>query len=86
MAALRGREVEAVEQAPDLGRVVVRDRGLEVLANGQRLGQLAPQPAQERHGRRGRHVAEATPSARRSLVPVARGSRAAAGLDSIGGR
>ena len=85
MAALRGREVEAVEQAADLGRVVVRDRRLEVLAYGKRLCELPAQPAQEGHGRRVRHLDEATPSARHALVLVAGRRRTAAGLDSIAG-
>jgi hypothetical protein len=37
VAALRVREVEPVEEAPRLGGVVVRDRGLEVLAERGRL-------------------------------------------------
>ena len=48
--ALRLGEVEQLEQPPRLGRVVVRDRRLEVLALRRRLAQLAAEPAQEAHG------------------------------------
>jgi hypothetical protein len=48
VATLRVVERELREQAPRLGGVVVLDRGLEVLADGRRLPQLAAQPAQER--------------------------------------
>lgn len=42
-------ELEAGEQAPDLGHVVVRDRSLEMLASRDRLPQLPAQPAEEAH-------------------------------------
>ncbi len=42
-------ELEAGEQAPGLGDVVVLDRRLEVLAGRDRLPQLAPQPAEKAH-------------------------------------
>src|SRR4029079_17227593 len=48
---LRGGEVEDREQAPRLGRVVVRDRGLEMLALRRRLAQLPAQPAEKAHRR-----------------------------------
>ena len=49
MPALRRGEVEQAEQAPRLGRVVVRDRGLEVLALRGRLAKLPTQPTEEAH-------------------------------------
>jgi hypothetical protein len=45
--ALRPRERCVGEQAARFGRVVVLDRGLEVLAAGKRLAQLAPEPAKQ---------------------------------------
>lgn len=47
MASLRVGELEHREQPSRLGRVVVRDRGLEVLALRCRLPQLAAKPTQE---------------------------------------
>jgi hypothetical protein len=47
VAALRFRELAPVEQAPGLGRVVVRDGGLEPLAQRDWLAQLPPKPAAE---------------------------------------
>jgi hypothetical protein len=46
---LRVAELEAREEAPGLGHVVVLDRRLEVLADRDRLPQLPPQPAEEAH-------------------------------------
>lgn len=51
MPALRLREVEPLEQAPCLGRVVVRDGRLEVLAERRRLAELAPEPPEEADAR-----------------------------------
>jgi hypothetical protein len=45
--ALRVVERQLGDEAPGLGRVVVLDRGLEVLADRGRLPQLAPEPAEE---------------------------------------
>ena len=42
-------ELEAGEQAPGLGYVVVLDRRLEVLAHRNRLPQLPAQPAEKAH-------------------------------------
>ena len=42
-------ELEAGEEAPGLGDVVVLDRGLEMLAGRDRLPQLPSQPAEEAH-------------------------------------
>src|SRR5262249_46627128 len=53
---LLGAELEAGEEAPSLRHVVVLDRRLEVLAGGDRLPQLAPQPAEEAY-LRGFHAA-----------------------------
>jgi XdhC/CoxI family protein len=50
MAALRVRELHLLEQAPRLGRIVVRDRRFEPLAPGRRLAQLSAQPAEETDG------------------------------------
>src|SRR5579862_1954855 len=47
VAPLRVAELEAGEQPPRLGDVVVLDRRLEVLAGGNRLAQLPPQPAEK---------------------------------------
>ena len=47
VVALRLRELATVEQAPGLGRVVVRDGGLEPLAQRDRLAQLTAQPPAE---------------------------------------
>jgi nitroreductase len=49
VTALRVGEVEPGQQAPRLGRIVVRHRRLEVLALRGRLPQLAAKPAQEAH-------------------------------------
>ena len=50
MAALGVAEVGAADEAARLGRVVVRDRGLEPLAKRARLAELAAKPAQQAHG------------------------------------
>ena len=47
--ALIVRERHRVDEAPRLRRVVVLDRGLEVLAHRDRLRELAAQPAEEAH-------------------------------------
>ena len=44
---LRDRERRPGKQAANLVRVVVHDRGFEMLATGQRLPQLPSQPAQQ---------------------------------------
>jgi hypothetical protein len=49
---LRLREVELAEQSARLARVVVRDRGLEVLALGRWLAELPPEPAEQADRRR----------------------------------
>ena len=48
--ALRVGEREQLDQPPGLGRVVVRNRGLEPLALRRRLPQLSAEPAQEAYG------------------------------------
>ena len=45
--ALRRRERRVGQQPPRLCRIVVRHRGLEVLARRKRLAQLPPEPAQQ---------------------------------------
>ena len=57
MAPLGVREVEPVEQPTRFGRIVVRDRRLEVLTLRRRLAELAAKPAQEAHGGLLRHRA-----------------------------
>ncbi len=47
MPALRVRELEAVDEAPRFGGVVVLHRRLEVLPEGRRLTELASEPAHE---------------------------------------
>src|SRR5581483_1355680 len=47
VAPLRLGEGRVDQQAPGLDGVVVRDRGLETLAAGQRLPQLTPEPAEQ---------------------------------------
>jgi hypothetical protein len=49
--ALCGREGHGAYEPARLGGIVVRDRGLQVLAQRRRLAQLPPQPAEEAHGR-----------------------------------
>jgi len=49
MAALRVGELEAFDEEARLGRVVVLDRCLEVLALGRGLAQLSAQPAEKAH-------------------------------------
>jgi hypothetical protein len=57
MAALGVREGSAGDDASRLGRIVVRDGGLQMLAEWRRLPELSPEPAKEadrgliRHGR-----------------------------------
>src|SRR5919109_3996593 len=51
MLALRLREVHARDQSARLVRIVVRDRGLEMLAQRRRLAELSSQPSQETHSR-----------------------------------
>jgi len=46
---LVGGEREAGDDPSGLRRVVVLDRGLEMLANLARLGELPSQPAEEAH-------------------------------------
>jgi len=53
--ALLGRERDAGKQPPRLRGIVVLHGGLEVLASGQGLLKLAPEPAQEADLRRARH-------------------------------
>ena len=47
MTPLRVVEVHAVDDAPCLGGVVVRDRRLEALTLRRRLPQLSPEPTEE---------------------------------------
>jgi hypothetical protein len=49
VASLGVAEVEQVEEAPSLRRVVVRDRRLEALALRGRLAKLPAQPTEEAH-------------------------------------
>ena len=42
-------ELELRDEPPRLGRVVVLDRRLEMLAQGRRLAELASQPAEQAH-------------------------------------
>src|SRR5262245_47146837 len=56
VAALCVRERGEPDQAPHLGRVVVLDRGLQVLALRSRLAQLSAEPAQQAHGGLIRHA------------------------------
>ena len=49
VAALLVGEVEARDEPPRLGRVVVLDRCLEVLPQRGRLRELASQPAEQAH-------------------------------------
>ena len=56
MVALRIGKIPAGKQAAHLGRVVVRDSGLEPLPDRQRLAQLTSQPADQRNGGRIRHA------------------------------
>ncbi len=51
MAALGRRELKALEQAAGLRDVVVRRGRLEVLADGERLGELPAEPANQGHPR-----------------------------------
>ncbi len=55
MTALCLREVHLIEQATRLGRVVVRNSGLEVLAKRRRLTQLSAEPAEQTDGRLALH-------------------------------
>ena len=50
MVALGIAEVCRGDEAPRFGRVVVRDGGLEVLAERARLAKLPAEPAEEAHG------------------------------------
>jgi hypothetical protein len=47
VSALLVGELEARDEPARLRRIVVLDRRLEVLAEGRRLAQLTPQPAEE---------------------------------------
>ena len=58
MPSLRVGEVEQLEEAPRLGRVVVGDGRFEVLALGRRLTKLPPQPTEEAHRRLLAHRAD----------------------------
>ena len=49
MMALRVRELPWRDDPPHLGRVVVLDRRLEVLAQWVGLAQLTAEPAQQAH-------------------------------------
>jgi hypothetical protein len=49
VAALLVGEVEARDEAPRLGRVVVLDRRLEMLPQRRRLCELPSQPAEQAH-------------------------------------
>ena len=62
MTALRLGERHVGEQAPHLGRIVVLDSRLEMLARGRRLLQLAAQPAQETDLRCATHSGSLTAS------------------------
>jgi hypothetical protein len=50
VTALLGSELELRETATRLGRIVVRNRSLEPLAQGCRLRELATQPAEQPDG------------------------------------
>ncbi len=50
MPALGVREGNERDEASGLGRIVVRDRGLEVLSLRSRLAELPPEPAKEADG------------------------------------
>jgi hypothetical protein len=52
VARLGGGELKPGDDTPGLGRVVVADRGFEVLAERLWLAELPAQPAQEAHPRR----------------------------------
>src|SRR5581483_2549641 len=70
------REGRIREQTPRLGRVVVLDRSLEVLARRQRLPKLPPEPAQQADARLVHHrlstsAGSHTPPYTRSTGPVA---------------
>ena len=54
--ALRLTELELLQTTARLRRVVVRDRGLEPLAQRRRLRELAAQPAEQPHRVRARRV------------------------------
>jgi hypothetical protein len=49
VSQLIARELEARDEPPRLGRVVVLDGRLEVLADRVRLSELAPQPTEQAH-------------------------------------
>jgi len=74
-------ELEAREEAPGLGHVVVLDRGLEVLPGRDRLPQLAPQPAEEAY-LRGFHAASVAALAGRYRSAARRTISAACSLES----
>ena len=59
MPALGVRERDQRDEPPRLGRVVVRDRRLEVLAERRRLPKLPPEPAEEADRRLVGHAREA---------------------------
>src|SRR6478672_1806027 len=59
MPALRVRKRRERDEPPHLGRVVVLDRGLEVLALRSGLAQLPAEPAQQAHGGLVRHAEQA---------------------------
>ena len=71
-------EGEAVEQATHLPRIVVENGGLEVLAHGSRLRELAPKPPKEADSRLRytSHEADRTP-------PKEKGGRAKAAPDPV---
>ena len=56
MPALVLCKFERGKEAPRLGRVVVRHRGLEPLASGRRLAELAAQPPEKPDSIRARHA------------------------------
>ena len=58
MASLRLREIHLPEQATRLSGIVVRNRGLEVLAERSRLAQLPPEPPEKADRRLALHATE----------------------------
>ena len=59
MSALGIAERRNRDETTNLARIVVRDRGLEVLALRCRLPELPSQPTQQAHCRLIRHAAQA---------------------------
>ena len=74
-------ELEAGEEAPRLGHVVVLDGRLEVLAGRDRLPQLPPQPAEKTH-LRGFHAGSVAAPAGRYRSAARRTISAACSVES----